>query len=463
MAGLLICALGCAVGGYFIGTSPEIQKFVRELVPGQKPTQVRIGTVAPGELTRTVAAPGQIEPKTSVKISAQVSARIIALPFRENDVVKKGDVIVRLDARDLAALLDASRANLRGEQSRLEGAQAALTRARQDRDRVKKLAQSGDVAQSALEQAESAYLQAVSNVRTSESAIEAARAQIIRSEKDLENTTIVSPIDGTITRLDAEVGELVVVGTLNSAGSVIMEIADLSSMVLKARVDESNIVPVKPGQVAKIFINAFGDRAFKGSVERVELQRKVDRDNTGYFEVWIPVDLEKGQTLQSGLTANCEIGVEIFSNVLVVPSQAVVDRKVDELPAGMGQNPLIAQGSAYARVVFTLVRDESEAPKDAGKQGKADSEPRYKVAIVPVKTGSSDLTRTVILAGLKGGEKIVVGPFKVLQGLKNDQVVVEESRVKNSGSKPSQSESPSEPDQPGQPESGPAEHEAGTR
>lgn len=425
----VVCVAVCATGGYFAYSSPSVRKQFDQFIPRPKPTEVRLETVGPGDLSKSIAAPGQIEPKTSVKISAQVSARIVALPFRENDEVKKGDVIVRLDSRDLAAVLDATRAALKGEQARLEGAQAELMRAQSDRDRTKKLASTGDVAAAALEQAETAYLRAVSNLRSAEFSVEAARAQIVRAEKDLENTTMVSPIDGTITTLDAEVGELVVVGTLNNAGSVIMQIADLANMVLKARVDESNVLPVKDNQVCKVYINAYGEKPFKGHVERVELQRKVDRDNTGYFETWIPLELEHGQKLRSGLTANCEIEVESLRGVLVVPSQAVVDRKVDELPRAVTDgNAQITRGNTFARVVFRL----EDVPGKTTEDGRAVK----KVVAVPVQVGSSDLTRTVVLAGLKGGETVVTGPFKVLQGLKHDQEVVEETAGKASPGAP---------------------------
>lgn len=428
----------CGGLGYYAYTSKDIRKQFEQFMPGNKPAEVRIEKVTKGELSRTISAPGQIEPKTSVKISAQVSARIVALPFRENEQVKKGDVIVRLDSRDLAAQLDSARAALRGEEARLEGAQASLMRAQQDRDRVKKLAGSGDVAPSSLEQAEAAYLQAQSSLRAAEHAIEQARAQIVRAEKDLENTVITSPIDGTITVLDAEVGELVVVGTLNNAGSVIMEIADLSSMVLKARVDESNIIPVKENQVAKVYVNAYGEREFKGFVERVELQRKVDRDNTGYFEVWIPLELAKGETLRSGLTANTDIMVETVRDVLVVPSQAVVDRKLDDLPKAVTDgNANINRANTYARVIYRVEEVQGKTTSD----GK----PVKKVIATPVQIGSSDLTRTAVLAGIKEGDSIIVGPFKALQSMRHEQEVVEEGKSADKGQAKAAEVKPQEP------------------
>jgi HlyD family secretion protein len=419
----VVLALLCAGSGYFVWQNKEWRKQIESYLPGDKPSEVRIEKVGKGELSKTVSAPGQIEPRTVVKISAQVSARITALPFRENDAVKKGDVIVRLDARDLQAQLDVSKAALKGEEARLEGAQALVQRMELERDRVQRLVGSGDFSKSQLEAAENDYAQAASALRATEHSIERARAEVVRVEKDLENTVISSPLDGTITTLDAEEGELVVVGTLNSPGSVIMEIANLSDMILKARVDESNIVPVKNNQPAKVYINAYGEREFKGTVERVELQRKLDKDATGYFEVWIPIQLEKGETLRSGLTANTDIQVEMLRDVLVVPSQAVVDRKVDDLPKSITQdNPNIQKNNTFAHVVYRL--------EDVPGKTTSDGKPVRKTVATPVQIGTSDLTRTVVLAGLKEGEQIVTGPFKVLMNLRQDQEVVEEGDAK---------------------------------
>ena len=431
------CVVVCGGGGVFLATSEQGRAVVARLRPKEKLTEVRMERVGLGELVRTVSAPGQIEPRTNVKISAQVSERITALPFREGEEVKAGDVVVRLDSRDLAALLESAQANLKAEQARLEGARARLVQAEADLKRARDLFGSKDVSRSALDAAEAEFLQAQSALRASEQAIEIARANIIRAEKDLDNAVITSPIDGLITTLDAEVGETVVVGTLNNPGSVIMEIADLRQMVLKARVDESNIAPVKKGQRAKVYVNAYRDRTFEGVVELVELKRKLDKDQTGYFEVEIALDLPEGELLRSGLTANCDIEVETIRDVIVVPSQAVMDRRVDELPKEIvDSSPHIDRNKAFTRVVYRLAPEGDAAAAGAPAPAATISPPasgagrkqpvRYKTVVTPVSVGSSDLTRTVILGGLSEGELIVTGPYKTVMELKHDQTVVEE-------------------------------------
>lgn len=370
-------------------------------------TSVRYASVTKGDLVRTINAPGSIEPKTKVQISAQVAARIIELPFREGEMVKKGDVVVRLDARDLAAAVESSQANLAGEQARLRGNEAQLVQATNELERAKKLFASKDVARNTLDDAEANTLRAQSGVDATKQSIAAARAGIVRAQKDLENTVISATFDGTIVKLNAEVGELVLVGTLNNAASVIMEIADLGTMLMKARVDEANIAPVRAGQGCRVYINAYRDRNFEATVERVGLKRLIDRDGTGYFEVEILVSKPRDIVLASGLTANVDIKVETFPGVLKLPTQAIVDRRFDALPQEVRDSSLVDKAKAFTRVVFV----------DEGG----------KVRAKPVVSGASDLTDTVVLAGLSEGDKVIAGPFKALVDLNDGKLVVDEA------------------------------------
>lgn len=410
----VIVALGA--GGYWLYSSGKFDELMKMVRPELKPTEVRLAKAAKGDLVRTVSAPGQVEPRTKVEISAQVSARIIALPFRDNDLVKKDDVVVRLDARDLQALVDSAKAQLKSEEARLEGARATFLNAQLELNRRKELAVTNDVAKADVEQAEADFLRAKSQLHMAEHSIEIAKADITRAEKNLDNAVIKAPFDGIITVLNAEVGETVVVGTLNNAGSVIMEIADLSTMILKARVDEANIAPVKSGQKARVYVNAYPDTPFTGDVEKVGLKRMVDRDGTAYFETEVLVHMPPGVMLRSGLTANADIEVETFRDVIRLPSQAVLDRTVEELPKRVTDgNTNIDLNKKFARVVYVM------------EDGKAQP--------VPVTTGASDLTHTVILTGLDEGRNVIVGPYKSLVGLKHDQLVVEQDAAKPAAAK----------------------------
>jgi len=400
-----VIGLGIIAGtGLVIYKSPVVQKFVDKRSHVDHSTAVLMQQVTLGDLERTVSAPGSIEPKRLIKISSQVSAKVLALPFEEGGQVKAGDVVIRLDPQDLVAALDSAKAGLSGQEASLGGAEAGLINARLSYERLQQLNETGDATKAELDAAEASFLQAKSNKQVLIHQIEQARAQIVRAQKDLDNTTISSPIDGIITALNTEVGETVIVGTTNNPGSVIMEIADLSEMLLKAQVDEANIAPVEVGQEAKIFINAYSDREYKGTVKRIGLKRQIASDGTGTFEVEILMNLSEGETLYSGLSASTDIVVEHFYDAMIVPSQAVVDRRIDELPEKLrNESGLVDHQKTFTQIVYRVVDGKTVA--------------------TPVKVGPSDLTQTVITEGLTKEDTVVTGPFRILVDLKDDKPV----------------------------------------
>jgi HlyD family secretion protein len=408
----------------FVIVGPELGGALGRSLAGfskpQKGESVRVHDVRPLPLIETVSAPGEISPFVRVNISAEVSARILDLPFREGDRVEQGDVVVRLDDRQFRAALqsaqaqrDAERFRLQAERSRLAGPRASLENARAVLARQRALYESGDVSKQTLEDAEARVRDLEATVTAGEHAISviesnlaAAEAEIDRAKEALQRTTIVSPIAGKITALNAEVGELVVVGTMNNPGTVILTIGDLSRMKLDAKVNEADIARVQPGQRAVIRINAYRDEVFTGRVAKVPLQRTVDRDGTGYFKVEIEVDAEDGRQILSGLAANVDIEIDAHTG-LTLPSQAVLDRRTDELPDEVSRaNPLVDRARRTTPVVLRMV------------DGKA--------FVTPVRIGPSSLTDTMIVAGLTEGDVVVVGPFKSLEKLKHGERIERE-------------------------------------
>lgn len=405
-----VLGLTCVGGGFWAYSSGKLKPLMEQFNPESKSTPVRLEPVTRGKLDKTVSAPGQIEPRTKSQISAQVSARIIAIPLRENQLVKKNDVVVRLDATEYQALLDGAKANVKSEQARLESVRASLANSIVELGRKRELFSTKDISKADLDASELEYARAEANLKGAESAVDLANANVRRAEKDLSNCIISAPFDGVITKRNAEVGELVLVGTLNNASSVIMEIADLTDMLVKTRVDEANIAPVKAGQKAKVFLNPFPGKTFTALVERVSLLRMIDKDGTTYFETELKLENPENAELRSGFTANADIAVETMHDVLLVPSQAVVDRNTDDLPKDVREgNQFLDKAKKVNRVVYTLV------------DGKAKAH--------PVSIGASDLTRTIILGGLEENEKVVAGPYKVLQNLKDGQRLADESTL----------------------------------
>ena len=384
---------------------------------GRDGRNVRTEKVDRRELVERISAPGEIEPNVKVDVSAEVSARILDLPFREGESVRKGDLIIKLSAEDIEARLDSAKARrdaeryrLQSEQSRLAGPLASLNNARDALERQKSLFDTGDVSRQVLDNARSRVLELEAQVEAGrlaisviESSLAAADADVDQAEEMLEKTVMISPIDGVITVLNAEVGELVVVGTMNNAGTVIMTIADLSRMRLDARVAESDVARIATTQPAEIRINAYPDDVFTGTVERIALQRSLDRDGSGFFKTEVQLDLE-GRRLFSGLAANVDIEIARHQG-LVVPTQAVVDRKIDELPSRIRKNPLVDVDRMTVPVVYVM------------QDGKA--------VCHPVRIGPSSLSETIISEGLPPESKVIVGPYKALEALDDGDAVKE--------------------------------------
>jgi len=419
---------------------------IRKARMAKKIETVRIEKADRGDLIELVSAPGEIEPKKKVDMSAKVSARIVALPHKEGDRVTCGNpaanppvpasLLVQLDAKDLESYLRSAQANRSAQAARvevekaaiasqnanLEGLASSLEEAQRDLERKKGLLESQDISLSVFDQAkyrvDGLIAQVAAAKHTLESVqlnlvvlkynLEAADAAIAQAKEALSYTTITSPIDGVITRINAEVGEVVMTGTMNNPGTVILQVADLSQMLVVAQVDEADIGELRVGQTAKVSVRAFPDIDFTGTVDTIALTHRLSDNRTKYFRTEILLagspDVAK---LYSGLTADVDIRTRTHKNVLKVPTQAVVAREVDLLPLEIRENsPELNKSKTHAIVVYRYI------------DGKA--------VVTPVKIGPSDLTHTIITAGISEEDEIVVGPFKVLDTLKHDQKLKDE-------------------------------------
>ena len=411
---------------------------------GQKTTTVRIEKAQVGELVEFVSAPGEIEPKTNVEISAKVSARIIALPYDEGDTVTCGDpnanppipasVLVRLDDKDLetrltsaeagraaqVAQIEVEKARIESQKANLDGLAASSEQAKRDYERQKGLLESKDIAQATFDQAKAKYDElkaqyesakytlnsAQLNLEVLKHNLEVADAGIEQAREAMSHTVIHSPINGVITRREAEVGEMVIMGTMNNPGTVIMEVADLSTMLLVAQVDEADVGKLAVGQRATVYVQAFPDEEFKGVVDSIALKHRLSTTGTKYFrtEILLQGDVKK---LYSGLTAHVDIETVKHENVLFLPSQAVMARPIENLPLEIRDNSSeVDKDKTFATVVYRY--------KDS------------KAIVTPVKIGQSNLTDTIIESGITKDDDIIVGPYKVLESLKHDQVVQDE-------------------------------------
>ncbi|HPC95460.1 MAG TPA: efflux RND transporter periplasmic adaptor subunit [Sedimentisphaerales bacterium] len=438
---VIVLVLGVLGGGGFV------------LVRGRgsaanKATVVRVEEARIGELIEIVSAPGEIEPKINVEISAKTSGRIVELPYAEGATVTKGDpdadppippsVLVRLDAKDLesrllsaqasraaqAAQIEVEKARISSQAANLMAQEATVEKARRDYERQCALLRTNDVSQvtcddarfkleeleSQLEGARHNLEAARLNLKVLEHNLQVADEGIAQAKEALSYTTITSPIDGVITRINAEVGEMVVTGMMNNPGTKILEVGDLSEMLVVAQVDESDVGKLRVGQAARVHIQAWPDKVFPGKVRAIALSQDVGTQGAKYYETEVLL-IDPSERIFTGMTADVDIEVAKHEEVLVLPSQAVLGREVDSLPIDIrDQLSEEERSKTFATVVYRFI------------DGKA--------VITPVRIGASNATHTIIEAGISPGEKIIVGPFKELEKLQHNQSVKDEREAK---------------------------------
>lgn len=372
---------------------------------GEKGEKVYVEPVGRRDIQAVVSAPGQIDPKVKVNISAHVIGKIEKLYFEEGQTVRRGDRLVDLEkiaftaAADQAASLVANRRiEVRRTRNNLENAQRVLARA-------ESLSREGVLNQELLDRSRLEHDTARTSLASAEEGVRQAEAALRQAREDLQRTTIVAPISGRIVQKNAQEGEVVITGTMNNPGSVIAILADLSEVLVEADVGETEVVKVRVGQPAEIRVDAIPDAVFKGSVVEIgssASQRAGVSTGIRYFKVKIAI-IAPDERLRPGMTAQVDIITSALRQALSVPVQSVVERTAEELVKGRKSR----------------VSGPADAPKDkfvfVVRDGVADA--------VKVTTGISNATHVAVLSGLKGGESIVTGPFRTLRNLKKGDKV----------------------------------------
>lgn len=355
-------------------------------------------TVEVRDIESAVSAPGQIDPKVKVNISAHVIAKIEKLYFEEGDYVHKGDKLVELERVVLQAQRDRMSSELASRQIELRRAQINLDQAELTFNRADSLRTEGIQAEELFEQSRLELENAKANLAAAKESVRQAQAALTQATDDLERTTIVAPIDGKVVQLNAREGEVVITGTMNNPGSVIAVLADLSEVLVEAEVGETEVVAVEEGQPVRVEVDAMPDEIYDGKVVEIGSSATV-RGASGsglrFFNVKILLEKPDDQ-LRPGMTAQVEIITSSKKEVLTVPVQSVVEHDLedDDVEEEVKAVPVIRDGV---------------------------------IDLVPVETGISDATHVEVLSGLEAGDTIVTGPFRTLRRLKEgDRVTIRE-------------------------------------
>ncbi|HLV88375.1 MAG TPA: efflux RND transporter periplasmic adaptor subunit [Candidatus Sulfotelmatobacter sp.] len=402
------------------------------------------------DLATVISGSGEIKPKTYVNIGANAYGKITHLYVREGDQVKKGQLLVQLeniqssadvnanDAALQAAQTDAVAADaaLKTSEADMQRAQADFDRNKLDWQRAQSLYKDGLIAKSDFDSRQNAWATADAGLVQAQARVDQAKAQkqsadrhVVQAKANLTRVTDVlkktsysAPYDGVVTNLPVREGESVVIGIQNAIGSTLMTIADMSVITAEVKVDETDIVNVHLGQPADITIDAIPRKIFHGTVSEIgdnaivrssgvsTSQQATASEEAKDFKVVVTLT-DPPKDLRPGLSTTAKITTATRSNALSVPLQALTFRTKDQIDAQ--NNP---PGSVHAA---------APAAKDAASKSKKGDEVQglfvirnKKAMFVPVTTGIISTSDIEVTDGLKEGDEVITGSYKVLRSLK---------------------------------------------
>ena len=372
--------------------------------------EVEVSKVVASTIVETVSATGKIQPEIEVKLSSMVSGEIIALNVKEGQVVKKGDLLVKINPDLYTSGLDRSVANLSGTKAGLTQSEASYKEAKASYERNKTLYDKGVISKSDWDKAISTYEVAKATRQNAYYNVQSASASVTEAKDNLGRTLIYAPAAGTISVLNVELGERVL-GTQQMAGTELLRVANLNNMEVEVDVNENDIVKVKIGDEANVEVDAYLKKKFKGTVTSISnsASTTLTSDQVTNFKVKVRIlkesyhDLLEGQPdtyspFRPGMTATVDIITRTKSNVLAVPISSVV-----------------------VKADTTAVKDlKIQGPSDDDKKAAPKSDKKFECVFVKVgdkakirviKTGIQDDTNIEVMTGLKPGDVVITGPY----------------------------------------------------
>lgn len=370
--------------------------------------EVEVSKVLASTIVETVSATGKIQPEIEVKISPEVSGEIILLNVKEGQVVKKGDLLVKINPDLYTSSYNRSVSNLSGTKAGLTQSEASFKEAKANYDRNKTLYDKGVISKSDWDKAIASFEVAKATRQSSYYNVQSASATVNEAKDNLGRTTIYAPADGTISVLNVELGERVL-GTQQMAGTELLRVANLNNMEVEVDVNENDIVKIKIGDEANVEVDAYLKKKFKGVVTSISnsASSTLTSDQVTNFKVKVRILKESYQDLlegkpasyspfRPGMTATVDIITKTKTNVLAVPISSVVVK------------------SDTTAVKDFKVEDPNEK-KEASKSDKKFECVFVKVGdkakIRVIKTGIQDDTNIEVMSGLKPGDVVITGPY----------------------------------------------------
>ncbi|MFI5370167.1 MAG: efflux RND transporter periplasmic adaptor subunit [Candidatus Eisenbacteria bacterium] len=396
---------------------------------GANTTSVQLGKVRQEDVTSRVRSPGKIEPKTQVKVSADVMGKIRKLSVKEGDPVRSGQLMLQLDDTQYQAMLGQAEAALSTARARQKEAASGFRITSANYERQRSLHERNLLSDAEWDQATSTFESARAAEAAADQEVERATAAVTAAADNVRKTRFTAPFDGVVSALNVEQGEVVITGTMNNPGTEILTVSDLSRMLVRADVDETDIVDIKLGQKAKITVDALPDTSFPGTVTEIGNTAKRSATSTiegqTNFEVKVVFDQTVPQ-VRPGMTADVEIETATHKNTVAVPIQSVVVRTQRELDRAAHKTKPGAKTETPKSKFEVTAEQDTAGKKDKEITGVfvvKDGVAKF----VPVRTGIASETMIEVFGDLKNSDTIVTGPYKALRELKPDGKVKPET------------------------------------
>ena len=394
-----------------------------------KGKSVESAKVTATTIVETVSATGKIQPEIEVKISSEVSGEIIALNVIEGQVVKKGDLLVKINPDLYTSGYKRTLSNLSGTKANLSQADASFKEAKANYDRNKTLFDKGIISKSDWDKVVASFEVAKASKQSAYFNVQSATATVNEAKDNLGRTTIYAPADGTISVLNVELGERVL-GTQQMAGTEILRVANLNNMEVEVDVNENDIVKIKVGDEANVEVDAYLKKQFKGVVTSISnsASTALTAEQVTNFKVKIRILKESYQDLlegkpatyspfRPGMTATVDVITKKRVNVLAVPISSVVVKSDTTAVKG-----------------FKVEEDDEKkaAPKSDKKLECVFVKVGDKAKIRIIKTGIQDDTNIEVITGLKKGDVVITGPYSTVSKDLNsgDKVTTEKVKEK---------------------------------
>lgn len=372
-------------------------------------TEVETAKVDEITIVETVSATGKIQPEIEVKISSEVSGEIIALPVKEGQTVKKGDLLVKINPDLYTSGYNRTISNLSGSKAGLSQADATFKEAKASYDRSKTLFDKGVISRSDWDKAIASFESAKANKESAYYNVQSANATVREAKDNLGRTTIYAPADGTISSLGVELGERVL-GTQQMTGTELLRVANLNNMEVEVDVNENDIVKISIGDSTKIKVDAYLKKEFKGVVTSISnsASAATTADQVTNFKVKIRILKESYQDLLEGKPAT----YSPFRPGMTATVDIITKRK--EKVIGVPISSVVVKADTAAVKIYEI-KDEPEDKKVVAKSDKKFEcvfvKNGNKAKIRIVKTGIQDDTNIEIISGLEKGDIVIVGPY----------------------------------------------------